>query len=117
MVQAGEAETTLQGAKQREMSVEVRAGFAVRAEVGVDDGGNLVGVGRLRVVVFIPDDNDGILALAPYRRSLDRGDDLLYCLVAQNDQRGIQTSLAAIVIGIKVAERAGITATVLVVAL
>ena len=57
------------------------------------------------------------MPFAPCGGSLDGGDDSLNGLIAEKDRRWIQSSLAAVVVGIEVAECSSVAPAVLIVAL
>src|SRR5882724_2093667 len=54
VVEAAEAQTAFDGLEQREVGVVLRAGFVVRAVVGIDDRNHLVDIRSQAVVVFVP---------------------------------------------------------------
>ncbi len=90
---------------------------ATRTVVGVDDEQYLVGFGSSGVVVLVPEDDDGIAALAPGWGGFDGLYDTLDFDVAALDESGVESSLRAIGVGIVVAKRTCVTTTVLIVAL
>src|SRR5215831_5325498 len=97
------------------MSVGLNALNAVAAMVGIHNHEHLVeGHG---IVVFVPHHDNGVVALVPDLGILNGRYDPLYRDIAEQDICFIQTGLRAVVVCIKVAERAGIAASMLVIAL
>src|SRR5882757_4677028 len=78
---------------------------------------DLVGGGQNAVVVFVPDDNDGVVPLLPDRGVVDGVDQRAQGEITLVNQGGIQADLGAVVRRIKIAQGAGIPAAMLVVAL
>src|SRR5258706_1066064 len=119
MIEAGELEPRLERTQQREMSIEVGAfDAAVVAVIGVDDHHDLVDVGCKAVVVLVPHDDDrAAIVVAPRRRRMDRLNDALDGHVTLVDEGRVQSCLRTVGLGIEVAERAGVAATMLIVAL
>ena len=115
MVEARQSKPSLKGPQQREMIIRFSADNSVAPMVSIYDQQHLVrGCG---VVVLVPHNHDGIVALIPGRRVLDRRHDPVYGNIALEDQSLVQACLRPIVILVEIAERAGVAASVLVIAL
>src|SRR5579872_1809216 len=104
VIEAGKSEAAFDGFEQREVGVTLRAGQAMRAVVGVDHEQYLIDIGREAVVIFIPDEHDGVAAFMPIWRRLDGLYQTLYDDIAAEDKRRIQSGLRAVVAGVEVAE-------------
>src|SRR4029077_3439743 len=78
MVKAGQLEAAFDGAKQGEMIVERPALPVVCPVVSVHDSDHLVDDGLHRVVVFVPDHDDGVMAFLPGTGAVNGLDDLLH---------------------------------------
>src|SRR5713101_8936000 len=117
VVEARKAQARFDGLEQGEVGVEAVALQAVGAEVGVHGEQDLVGCRNNAVVVFIPEQDDGIVAFAPDGRVVDGGDDGLNRLIALVDERGVEADESAVAGGVEVAGGSGVAAAVLVVAL
>ena len=68
------------------MSVELAAAQLMEAIVRVNNGDHLINDGLHGVVIFIPDDDDRAVTALPDVGAMDRCDDLLYGLIAQDNQ-------------------------------
>ena len=117
MIQARQYESGLDRFQQREVVVACIALRPVRTVVGIHHEEDLVYRGRNAVVVFVPQNNNGVLALFPDRRRFDRGDNLAQSHIALLQEGRVEPCLGPVVIRIKVAEGAGISAAVLIVTL
>jgi hypothetical protein len=84
----------------------------VVAIIRIDDGDHLVR-GDPAVVVFVPQNHNGTAAFGPGGRCLDCCHDALHCQVTLQDQRGVESRLSAIVVGIKVAKCRAVAAPLL----
>src|SRR6202795_1646341 len=117
VVQAGQLETGLDGVEQGKVGVEDVALHALNAVVGVHGQHHLVRGLRHAVVVFVPHDDDGVVAILPGGGLVNGGDEKLNRDVAAIHQSGVKAEQRAVVAGVRLADRAGIAATMLVVAL
>src|SRR6266852_7843629 len=117
VVEARKAQARFDGLEQGEVGVEAVALQAVGAEVGVHGEQDLVGCRNDAVIVFIPEQDDGVVAFAPDGRVVDGGDDSLNRLIALVDERGVEADESAVAGGVEVAGGSGVAAAVLVVAL
>src|SRR5271165_6220818 len=104
MIQARQPQPALDGFEQGEVRVEVIARYTVAPVVRVYDQEHLIHRRRNAVVVFVPEDHDGILPLFPNRGSLDRRDDSPHGHIAKLHKSWIQTSLGSVIVRIEVAE-------------
>src|ERR1039458_10039874 len=80
MVEVVKAEAGFQRLEQGEVVVHYIAGRSGGRIAGVDDGHNLIG--QAAVVVFVPNQNDYVVALTPHFGTLDRRYQSLHCRVA-----------------------------------
>src|SRR5437763_7548544 len=99
------------------MSIELRTLRGFDAVICFYDGSHLIHDRLNGVIVLVPNYDDRAAALGPCRGGMDRSYDLLDRLVPQQDQRRIETRLCSIAVGIEIAERSTVSATVLIVAL
>src|ERR1039458_5139857 len=116
-VSAGQTESGLDRLEQGEVVVLYCTLLATRAVVGHNDHWHLILVRIQAIVVFVPQHDDRVVAIRPGRRVLDRHHKFLNFHITALDQGWIQAGLRAIIVRVIVAERAGIAASVLVVAL
>lgn len=92
------------------MGVEPAALDAVDAMVCIYDREHLVRAGAKAVVVFIPQNNDRVVAAFPCRGSLDGLYDRARSLVTDENEGGVKAGLCAVVVGIEIALRTGMRA-------
>src|SRR5215472_17142981 len=76
VVQARQAEAAFDRLEQREMRVAPSALHTVDAVVRIHGQQHLIHVGRGAVIVLVPEDDDGVVAFLPDRRSIDRFHDV-----------------------------------------
>lgn len=98
VIQARQLESAFDRAEQREVIVEHSALQLMKAVVRIDDRDHLVDDRLYRVIVFIPDHHDRIVAVLPNWRSMNGIDDLLQCLIAKGNQCRVRARLRSIVI-------------------
>src|SRR5205809_3596206 len=99
------------------MRVEVRALQSPRTIVSLDDRWNLVDVRDETVVVFIPDYDNGVVALLPCGRGVDGGYDVPQLQVTEIDESGIESRQGAVIYRVEVALWPSVAAAVLIGAL
>src|ERR1700730_11687563 len=117
MIQPGKTQSPLKRPKQRKVGVELRTLLLVNSVIGVHNCYDFVDDGLHRIIILVPDHNDCVASASPDRRSADGGHQFLDRLVAENDERRVQTCLRAVAAGIIVTKCAGIATSMLVVAL
>jgi hypothetical protein len=100
------------------MCVKSSALDVTRTIVRVDDQQDIVeDIRHDRVIVFIPNDDDGVAALFPERRLVNAFHDLFDSRVAATKQGGVEAGLPAVVCRVIGANSGVIAAAVLIVAL
>src|SRR5207302_5118438 len=99
------------------MGVALPAAHPVLAIIGIDDCDDLVGCGCEAVVVLVPHHDNRASSAVPYRRPMDGVHQRAQRDITEVDQRRVQSTLRAIVIGVEIALRTAVAAPVLVVAL
>ena len=62
MIEARQTETRPESLQKREMGIEVCAGLAMRAVIGVDDRDDFVDRRRHAGIILVPGDDDGLVA-------------------------------------------------------
>jgi hypothetical protein len=117
VIQARQVQAGFDGLEQGEVRVELTALHAALTVVGVHDEDDVVGIGSDAVIVFIPDDDDGVASLFPGWRIVDGLYQVAKGEVALVDEGRVQAVLRAVADGVIVAGRSGIAAAVLVIAL
>jgi len=117
MVQTGKPEAAFEGLQQGKVSIEGSVFHAVCAVVGINDEENLIGGGRHAVVIFVPENHDGIAAVVPDGGAMDGLHDVAQSQVADVHQCGVEADQRSIVVGVEVALRAAVGAAMLIGAL
>ena len=90
---------------------------AANTIVAVDDKENLIRVWSRAVVVFVPENHDGVASFAPYRRTVNGVDEPLNRDITSKNERGIQAGLRAVADRVEIAKGSCVPSTVLIVAL
>src|ERR1035438_1455947 len=85
MVQAGQAEASLNRAQQREVRIKLSTLKFVEAVVGIHDRHDVVNDGLNCIVVLIPNHHNRAPSPMPNRGLVDGRDDFLHCLISQDD--------------------------------
>src|SRR5215471_7342202 len=107
MIQASQSQRTFQCLEEGKVGVEAIAGMpagrAAWREVRFHSGEHMILVGSDAVVVFVPDHDDGIMPLAPYRRSMYGVNDVAELQITDVDEGRVQSLLCAVVFEVEVA--------------
>src|SRR3974390_180340 len=102
VVQAGQSESAFQRPEEGKVGIEDIVGKPTGRKVGFHGGENVVQVGSDAIVVFVPHNDDRVVALAPNGRSMDPPNDAAQLQIAHVDKRRIQSVLRAVVIEVEV---------------
>ncbi len=117
VIQAGQIESTLHGFKQRKVGIELAARASARPIIRVHDRQHLVDIRSEAVVVLVPYYDNSTATRFPRGRTVDRMHNVPQRDIPEVDQGGVKPGLGTVVVRIEVALRAGIGASVLVIAL
>src|SRR6267142_2165530 len=117
VIKAGKTEASLNRLEQGKVVVIAIAAQAMRPKIGINDGKHLIGAGSNAVIILVPQHDNRGPTLIPDSRCLDGANQYAQGLIADGDQRGIEANLGPIIVGVEVALRATVAATMLVVAL
>src|ERR1700756_4112070 len=117
VIQAGKSEARFKRLQQRKVGIEAPALNPVLSVIGLHGQQYLVGSWQNAVIVFVPDNDNGVVPLLPGWRTVDDIEQRAQREIALINQGGIQADLRAVIIGVKIAHGSGVAAAVLVVAL